>query len=517
MDVLQRYWNQFRTMWSGLGTIHRVVLLSIAAVVLGTTGILAFFSMAGDYEQLVTGLPPEEAAAMVAHLESANIPYRLENGGSTILVPKDRHAKARVELASQGPINRGGKGWEIFDNPPLTMTPFVQNVNYTRAMQAELARSIMNLESVSSARVIIARAEPSPFVREQQPTTASVVLKLKPGAVISQNLASGIVSLVARSVEGLRPENVTVVDSAGRLIIDKRARDGDAFSSEQLEFRRELETYLSNKAEELLARHLGAGRALVRVSTDLNQQKVKELRESFAADERVAKSETTSSFDSGSSEARGVAGAGSNTGRGGNSPSSGGGNRSREERSATDYLVPKTTRLMETQPGMIQRLTVAVMVDLTPSKDAEGKETSLISVKEVEELVKTAVGFQSGRDDIKVSNVQLTAIPTVSDADGPNWIDRIQTYVHLARNISLMVAFVFLAATFLMLARRWKPSPPANADEGSLNGSLSRNGTSMLNGEPNHLNRQQLMELANTDPRQVARLLSTMMRTNGTA
>lgn len=517
MNILQQYLNKFRATWSSLSTPLRLAILVVATIFVVSASTVIYFTTATEYELLASGLPPDEASAIVAHLDTANIPYRLESGGSTILVPKDRHAKARVELAGQGGLSRGGKGFELFDDASLAMTPFVQNVNYTRALQAELARSVMNLEPVASARVIIARSEPSPFIRDQQPTTASVVLKLKPGATISRQMAGGIVSLVARSVEGLKPENVTVVDAAGRLIIDPRSENGDGAASSQLEFRRDLETYLAAKAEELLSRHLGPGRALVRVSADLNQQKMKELRESYAADERVARSEMTSSSDSSpASEAKGAAGTSSNTGRTRTANSGSVGNRSREEKTSTDYLVPKTTRVVEGQPGMVQRLTVAVMVDLTPPKDSGGEAAKLISVTEVEELVKQAVGFQTGRDEIKVTNGSLAVSPIAVDGAAGSWFDQIQTYVHLVRNVSLMIAFVLLAGTVLLLVRRLASMPAgvSSAAGAEAYPSAALNGQS-ANGHAAPGERQQLTELANTDPRQVARVLSNLLRANG--
>lgn len=497
MDLVLRYLAQARAIWAGMSTLYRYLAVGLLVAVILSSVAAYYFSSAAEYVPLASGLSEEEAAAIVTQLDSAAVPYRLDSSGSTILVPKDRRARIKVDLAAKGLTARGGKGYELFDDVSLGATPFVQNVNYTRALQAELARSIMQLEPVASARVLIARAEPTPFLRDQRPTTASVVLKLKPGAGVSRSMAAGIVSLVARSVEGLRPENVTVLDSAGRLLSDPRGADAEGqHTAGDLEHRRELEAYLSSRAEEFLARQLGAGRALVRVSADLNFQKLRETRESYSPEERAVRMEQTVSSESGSSgRSGGPAGAASNSSKNfvstGHTSSSG---RNREETTHVDYLVSKTTREMETRIGSIQRLTVAVLVDLTPR---EGAET--ITATDVEELVKQAVGFQSGRDEIKVTSAPLAGALPPPEPPEPSLAERAQEYVHLARNAVMVVAFAFLAATVLMLARRLTLVTAA------VTAPAARNSTATGDA------RQRFVELASANPEQLARVLAVML------
>ncbi|MCX7701725.1 MAG: flagellar basal-body MS-ring/collar protein FliF, partial [Gemmataceae bacterium] len=464
-------------------------------------------------QPLASGVPVEESGAILAQLESASIPYRLENGGSVILVPEEQLAKARVELASKGVMSRGGKGYELFDEMSLGATPFVQNVTYLRALQAELARSIMQLEPVASARVLIARAEPTPFLRDQQPTTASVVIKLKPGMGIHRSMAAGIVSLVARSVEGLRPENVTVVDSTGRLLSEP-SKNTEGLTASELEVRRELEEYLSLKAEELLARHLGAGRALVRVSADLSRQKVRETRETYSPEDRAVRSEQIVSSESGGPTSRGVAGVASNTGTQPVSASTSA-SRTREETTYTDYLVSKTTREMESRFGDVQRLSVAVVVELSPREGAE-----VISIKDVEEIVKQAVGFQAGRDSIKVTNAALAGDLPPPEPVEPSLVDKAHAYVQLARNASVVVAFVFLALTVFMLARRLTALTlplPLPSRESSASALATATATASSSSATSGLGvavdeRNRFIEMALADPRALAEVLSELLR-----
>lgn len=502
MDAVLKFLAQLRSTWDGLSTIHRWLAVGILASLLVSSVAVYVISTSITYVPLASGVPVEESGAILAQLESASIPYRLENGGSVILVPEEQLAKARVELASKGVMSRGGKGYELFDDMSLGATPFVQNVTYLRALQAELARSIMQLEPVASARVLIARAEPTPFLRDQQPTTASVVIKLKPGMGIHRSMAAGIVSLVARSVEGLRPENVTVVDSTGRLLSEP-SKNAEGLTASELEVRRELEDYLSSKAEELLARHLGAGRALVRVSADLSRQKVRETRETYSPEDRAVRSEQIVSSESGGPTSRGVAGVASNTGTQPVSASTTTAPRTREETTYTDYLVSKTTREMESRFGDLQRLSVAVVVDLSPREGAE-----VISIKDVEDIVKQAVGFQTGRDSIKVTNAALAGDLPPPEPVEPSLVDKAHAYVQLARNASVVVAFVFLALTVFMLARRLTaltlPLPPR---ESSASSSAARSGSDGAVDD-----RHRFIELALADPKALAEVLSELLR-----
>jgi flagellar M-ring protein FliF len=494
METLRRFWQQLRQYWSGLSLTRRVLIITATAGVVAALVLVAYLSQTSTYRPLFTDLPPEEIAAIRARLSSANIPYRLIQGGTGIEVPEHRFAEARVTLAAEGLPRSGGKGYELFDETSLVATPFVQSVNYQRALQAELARAIMQLEPVRAARVLIARPEPTPFVRDQRPPTASVVITLKPGASLSRSMALSIVSLVARSVEGLKPENVTVVDSTGRLLSDPHMGEREELPTPQLEYRRELENYLSTKAEQLLAQHLGPGRAIVRVSADINFQKVKERRETYYPDERAVGAERLTTIRSTGTTARGIAGATSNVVRAGAPPAPPGtaGGTSSEEVIQTDYLVSRSIRDLEDGRGAITRLTVAALVDLTPT--AEGQ--TVISLQDAEEIIKQAVGFRPGRDEVKLTNVRLLGGPVGPEVDEELLqLQRWQMYVSLARNISLAVAVVLTVALVpLLLWRRRAPAPTAPTPEQRRQEDIQR-----------------LTELARTNPERVAAVLRLLL------
>ena len=289
----------------------------------------------------------------------------------------------------------------------------------------------MQMEAVQSARVLIAKPDPSPFVRDQKNPTASVVIKLKPRAAMSPTTASAIVSLVAHSIEGLRPENVTVLETGGRLLSDPHAANRGNLPTPQLEYLERLETHLSNKAEELLAKTLGAGRAAVRVTADVNFQKIKEHVKTYSPEGRVALAERTANSTSSSGTARGIAGAVSNLTRAGGLPASagsGGGGTAKEEVIQTDYVASETTRDIEDGNGAITRLSVAAIVDLTPQVEGQ----PVISQADVEEIIKQAVGFRSGRDNVTLARGLLGGPAAAEPDDTLVRLQKFQTYVSLA-------------------------------------------------------------------------------------
>lgn len=470
MDFAQRLWKQAVDLWKGMNATRRVLIGSAAVLALAAALAAGIYSARGDYRVLYAGLATEEAGTITAKLQSLGVSYRLANNGTTVLVPADQVQQAKVSLAADGLPSRGGKGMEIFDESPLGTTPFVQSVNYTRALQGELARSIMQLEQVASARVLIAKPDSSPFVREQKPVTASVVLRLKPTAVFNRSTAAAVVALVARGVEGLKPENVTLVDSAGRVLSEQRDPDEGGAAATQLDYRRDLEAHLAKQAEEMLARTVGYGRAIVRVTADVNFKHIKERKETYNPEDKVVQSEhVVNSKANGSTKGGGIVGVASNSSR----PAGGGGsggNNSQEETLQTDYLVSKTTIDSEDRLGTVERLTVAAMIDLSPG---EGGAAAPLTLEEAQDIIKQAVGYKTGRDEIKVSNVKLASAVTTEPDEDAAALQRFQSYVVIARNVSLGMSGLLAAILGFMFLRRLRPrvvpapvpTPPAGLEE----------------------------------------------------
>ena len=504
MTFLQRLLRQMQDIWKGMSIARRVVVAGGGFAFLVVLVSVGYYSQQADYRVLFAGLPVEEVGTLTAKLDTRGIPYRLAAGGSTLLVPADQIQQARVSLASEGLPAHGGKGFELFDESPLGMTPFVQNLNYVRALQAELARSIMQIEPVSFAKVLIVRPEQSPFLREQKPATASVVLQLKPGTSLTRGVAASIIALVSRSVEGLSPENVALVDSKGRTLSEQRGPDGETAPGSQLEYRRDLERDLAAKAEEMLAKTLGYGRAIVRVTADVNFKRVKEKRERYSPEEKAVSFEkvTSGKTTSGGGGPRGIPGVASNTGRGGSASGGGGGGNSAQEETETQYLVSKSTQELEDRMGTIERLSVAALVDLNGQ---EGGSSPTLSKEEVEDIIKRAVGFnQSRKDEIKVSNVHLASPVDLStnDEETAN-LKKVEAYVTIARNVSLGLSGLLAMLLGFLFLRRVKPvvrvepaSPPVSIPAPTPAEVTARN---------------ELITVARNDPAMVAKMLVGMM------
>jgi flagellar M-ring protein FliF len=507
MEQLNRLLAQMREFWSGLGFARRALLVLATVGVIATVGSFAYLS-GTPYVNVYRDLDIAEVGAMRTALTAQNVPNELSADGTAIRVPAERLAEARVALATAGLPSRGGKGLDIFDESSFLTTPFVQSVNYQRALQGELARSIQQLEPVHTARVIIARPEPNQYAlsRDTKVTTASVTLRLKPGATMNRGSAAGIVSLVARSVEGLKPENVTVIDSAGRVLSDPHAADRDSLPTPQLEFRRELEAYLASKAQDMLAQTLGAGRVFVQVSADINFNRVKELQKTYSP-ERVARIERSTTTKSTGGAPRGVVGPSSNIARAGgttSSASAGGGGTSSSEDTATDYALSETVRDLEEGRGAVTRLSVAVIADLRPPAGGQ----AVISAADAEEIVKRAVGFRTGRDEVKLSNVPLTVPAAPEPDEALARLQRVQAYVGLARNISLALACVLVVGIFGLLAlRRRKPAdvPAPAPGEAAAPGAVG----AAAGGELDRL-----LELARTDPDRAAAVFRALLGAN---
>src|SRR5438445_5340845 len=178
MEFLRTLGRQLRELWQGMSPGRRIGLLLVSFVAVGVVLGVGYWAAQPDYRVLYAGLSVEDSAAITNKLQAQGVSYRLAAGGTTVLVAADQVQQRRLELAADGLPAKGGKGFELFDQSPLGMTPFTQHVNYLRALQAELARTIMQIDPVISARVHIVRPDPSPFLRDQKPTTASVVLRL---------------------------------------------------------------------------------------------------------------------------------------------------------------------------------------------------------------------------------------------------------------------------------------------------------------------------------------------------
>ncbi len=358
---------------------------------------------------LFTNLSPEDASSALAELAKQDVKAELSNGGSTILVPESTVYRLRVDLAAKGIPSSGTVGFEIFDGKQYGLTEFTQNVNFKRAMEGELTKTIEGLAGIQSARVHLVLPKPSIFKKMDTGATASVVLRLGHSARLGQNQITGIQSMVAGSVENLELDGVTVIDQSGK-VLSSPIQDGETGNSEtHLAMRKEVEGYLSQKAETMLDQVLGTGKAIVRVNATLNFEKIEKQREIYDPKTVVRSEERDESNDG----------------------TSGG----TQEKSITNYEVTRTVENIVGEVGGIKNLTVAVFVDghYTPSEEDGNplyNPRSEEDLGQLQRIVQTAVGMNSIRgDQIEVVNMQFQQqLEVTGGGMAPDWIGMVTQY-----------------------------------------------------------------------------------------
>ncbi len=458
---------QFQQFWSNLSSGMKTVYGGIAAAFLFLVSGVGYWSSQTQYAVLYSKLQTEDAAAIVQKLDSDRTTYKLTADGTTILVPTEKVHNIRMNLTVAGLPQGAGKGYELFDTMSMGATPFVQNMNYVRAIQGELARTIMQLEPVAQARVHIQQSEPTPFVREEKPVTASVMIKTKPGMSLSRSATAGIVMLISGSVKGLTAENVSVIDTDGHVLSEKRDPRGGMASNDQLTYQREVESHLAENAQEILARLLGPGRAVVRVTAEMSFRHLKETSEKYDPEGKVVLRESVvSSKTTAVASGRGVTGATANIQPAPAATATAAGPNKNDETIESEYAVSKVNRSKEEQQGTIDRLTVAVML-IPPqgAADAPLEEALGISQAEAQELVKNAVGFKDGRDQIQVTIGKSPGADTAADAVAVNGGAMAAApfgndFMSILRGSSLGIAG-FVALIIAVVALRRRPAAKA--------------------------------------------------------
>lgn len=464
MGGWQRFTQQWSQVWKRFSPMGRVAFCAAGAAFFVLVVWVGFWASTTNYAVLFSGLQPEDAAAIAQKLDADHIPYELSGGGTTVLVPAERVLKTRMSLAVAGLPQGAGKGFELFDEMSMGTTPFVQNLSYVRAIQGELARTIMQLEPVAHARVHLVQPDPTPFVRDEKPVTASVVIRTKAGQTLSRGATAGVVALVAGSVKGLTSDNVTVLDSEGRVLSERRDLRAGLASADQREYQREVEADLASKAQEILTRLLGPDQAVVRVTAEMTFRRVKEQSEKVDPDARVATREsTTSSKTTTPAGPRGTTGVAANVAGAQLSAPSGNGQVKQDETNESDYAISRTQRQLEENQGTIDRLTVAVIL-IPPTSDpsADPEEALGITAAEAKELVKQAVGFKEGRDQIQVSVGKATeADDEVAEDTAFVTAQRWQNYINLVKASALVIAALAgLVMVVMMFRNGTKGSTP---------------------------------------------------------
>lgn len=422
----------FRDLIDRLGGGRRVATfaIGIGAIVL-ILGV-SRWATAPTYVPMFSAISLEESAKITDGLTQAGIVYRLERGGADVLVAATDLARARVAVAKDGGLpNAGRPGMELFDQPAYAMTDFTQRINYRRALEGELERTIGKMRGIEHAQVHLAIHETSTFRSSASPATASVVLKLKSGEDPEADVVRGIAQLVASSVDRLNSENVTVVDDAGRLLSPPTDRSSVAgLTSRQLEVQQEMEEHYRIKAEQIVGQVVGRNNARVQVSASMNFDRVERTTQTMDPDKAAPATEQKAEIVPGAQ-----GGAGSSN-------------------QAVTYENSKSTEVFAPAAGTVRRLTVAVLVNdkqFGTGDSTRFEKRTAEEIASLDTLVRSAVGFDAVRgDQVSVVSVPF-AVPAVAAAPietPPTTLQKVQQNQSLILNAAALVfAFVigFLA------------------------------------------------------------------------
>ena len=442
----------------------------ITLLVVGVTSIalllgVGYWGSRPQYQLLYAGLEPDSANAVLEELRTAKVPYQLGDGGRSILVPSEKVYDLRLDLAGKGLPTGGKDGLELFDRSAMGATRFMQEVNYQRALQTELVRSITQIRGIRGARIHIVPPKESLFADDREQARASVILNVDPGQRVQPAQVKAIAHLVSGAIKGLEAQRVAIVDSNGNVLQNGEPDDGSStvLSADQMSQQFALEKELKGRIESMLAPVVGPDKVVARVAAKLNFQRQESTAEVFDPDATAIRSQHRRNQQNSRTAVTsgGVAGVDSNL-----PDRSGPKDRQRQEGTSdneetVNYEVTKTVTRTVVPVGQIEHLSVAVLVDGTykqvPATDG-GKPTSEYVPRTADEigrftaLVKRAVGFDADRGD----EVEVVSLPfangdgTVAPApETPGWQMLLPVILAVARYVPVAIFFVLFFLFFV--------------------------------------------------------------------
>lgn len=458
-ERLQELWNRYDRRHKLI--FFGAIIIAIAAFV----GISFWYGSKPDYVPLYTNLETKDAGDVVNNLKEAGVPYELveDKKGATILVPAPQVHNLRLDLAAAG-LPRGNKGFELFDDSKLGVTEFQNKINYLQALQGELTRTIEHLDSVEKARVHIVLPEDSLYKKNEKPSTASILLMLAPNKTLTQPEVKGIVNLVSHSVQGLNPENVTIVDAEGNIL---NKSDDDALEREaqmnlralnQIEMTKKVRDHIQQNVQTLLDKTLGEGNAFVRVSVELDFDDKKIDRQTFTpvVDESGiirSQQDISESYNGESTIPGGPAGVQSNVP--GYVAEDRNANAEYERKESTrNYEINEENQKIIASPGSIRRLTVAVLVN---DSITELQQEGLLRA------VSSAAGINEDRGD----TISVEPMPFNTELRDQRLAQERQEQLRKDRILYTEIAAMILIAALVLggfLMYRWKKRKERQAE-----------------------------------------------------
>ncbi len=415
----------------GVGVVTTVALLAV----------LMFILNEPTYSTLYSGLSQEDAGKVVEHLNSQKILFKLDDNGQTIKVQREKVYELRLTLAGKGIPSSGVIGYEIFDKTTMGMSEFMQNLNFKRALEGEIARTIQQQEGIAWARVHVVMPKKTIFREEEKQPTASVVIKLRSNSTPSKENIQAIVNLLCGSVEGLQPAKVSIIDTKGRILNNDAEEGPMAFASaKQYEIKKSVEGHLVQKAQSILDNVLGFGNAVVEVTADLNFDQVEKTMTQFDPESQVVVSE-------------GVAKT-ANNGRQQNDTTS-----AMNENNVTNYEISKTVENVVQGSGNIKRLSVAAVINDIPREVKKDGKTTIVfdtrpadQIKKLEELIKNAIGIDVTRNDqFSIVNIpfETKVDETVTEEAGMSALPDANEYINLVFILVAIVSSLFVLKSLM--------------------------------------------------------------------
>ncbi|ABM29680.1 flagellar basal-body MS-ring/collar protein FliF [Nitratidesulfovibrio vulgaris] len=445
--------DKARAFWSRISMSQRVFIVGLALVTVGIFFTLILWINRPDYRVLYSNLAGEDANRVVKLLQANKVPYKLENDGGTVLVPADKLYDLRIKVAGEGNLVGQGIGFEIFDDLKVGQTDFVQKINYQRALQGELIRTISEFPGVETARVHLVIPHRSLFIEEQQKPSASVVVKLREGKKMEAQDVQAIVNLVVMAVEGMDRNRVSVADTSGKILYYPTEDDSlQGLTTTQLEYKMRLQQNLERRIEELLYPVIGPGKVIAKVNADVDFSQRTIRRELYDPEKTVVRSEQRSE-ESTRGRANLEAGAPDANFRGDGISGSASTQEGTRETRTTNFEINKEEQNIVANVGDLSRLSVAVIVDGTYEKAADGTYTfvprNAEEMQRIRQLVSSAVGYDRARGDtVEVNSISFGGPDLPQEASLP------QLFLDYALRLGKPLLNALLVFLFLLLVVR---------------------------------------------------------------
>ncbi len=451
----------------------RNILLGVgAAITLAIMVGVWLWSQTPDYKVLFSNFNDRDGGAIVASLQQLNIPYKYSEGGNAILVPASQVHDARLKLASQGLPKGGNVGFELMENQKLGISQFLEQVNFQRALEGELARSIQAVSAVQTARVHLAIPKSQVFIRDQQKPTASVLLNLYPSRVLDQQQVSAIIHLVASSVPELSAKNVTIVDQNGNLLSDPaKQMANNSLDPSQLKYVQEYQQNIIKRIESIISPIVGANNVRAEATADIDFSRSEQAAETYKPNSppeaSAIRSQQTSESYNKAGNPSGIPGALSNqppvpatapiVASGAANTQSAASNAGLMQKDSTmNFEVDKTIRYTQQPMGGVKRLSVAVVINYKTETDKNGKTTTRpltdIEKTQITDLTREAMGFNKDRGDtLNVVNSPFASPEKEPIVDLPLWKqpDVLQMAKEIAKYIGVAIVLAYLFFGFL--------------------------------------------------------------------